>query len=97
MRIYLVRNAQFNARNFFEDPTQSKNPFSQHEFGGTIGGPILKEKLFFFGAYEGLREQRSAPGGSDVIVETQAFKDWVTSKSPNSIAAKVMASDPPFK
>jgi hypothetical protein len=47
------RNSDFNA----SDPVAHKVlPFSDQQFGGTFGGPILKEKLFFFFAYEGERQ-----------------------------------------
>jgi Carboxypeptidase regulatory-like domain/TonB dependent receptor len=64
-------------------------------FGGTLGGPIIKERLFFFGAYEGLREQ--AASSSIVLTETQAFKDFVVSTRPNSVAAKLFQDFPPFR
>jgi outer membrane receptor protein involved in Fe transport len=69
----------------------------QRYFGGTVGGPVIKDRLFFFGAFEGVREKRAAAGGSNVIVETEAFKNWVTNTRPNSVAAKLLASDPPFR
>ena len=42
------------ARNFFDQ--ESVPPFSRNQFGGSLGGPIRKDKTFIFGAYEGLRE-----------------------------------------
>jgi len=72
-------------------------PWYQRYFGGTIGGAIIKNRLFFFGAYEGLREKRAAAGGQNVVVETQAFKDWVVKNHPNSVAAYLMTEAPPFK
>ena len=48
------RNDNFDARNFF-DP--SDNPeFKRNQFGGSIGGPVRQDKLFFFAGYESLRE-----------------------------------------
>ncbi|MFB3901908.1 MAG: TonB-dependent receptor domain-containing protein [Acidobacteriota bacterium] len=67
------RNESLNARNFFEDPTQPKNPFSQHEFGGTIGGPILRDKLFFFTDLQVLRLDGSSPS-VDHVVPNSAFR-----------------------
>jgi outer membrane receptor protein involved in Fe transport len=48
------RNRALAAKNFFATNLPVP-PFNRNEFGGALGGPILKDKLFFFGAYEGLR------------------------------------------
>ncbi|MFB3905768.1 MAG: TonB-dependent receptor domain-containing protein [Acidobacteriota bacterium] len=61
------RNESLNARNFFEDPSQPKNPFTQHELGGTIGGPILKDKLFFFSDFQVLRLDGWSPSVNNVV------------------------------
>ncbi len=50
-----LRNSALDARGFFEPSDQPKAPFKQNQFGGTIGGPIKKNKLFFFGDYQGTR------------------------------------------
>jgi hypothetical protein len=50
-----VRNDIFDARNYFNAPPLPKPPLRQNDFGGTLGGPILKGKTFFFFSYEGLR------------------------------------------
>ena len=50
---YFLRNQALDARNYF---SPSLGTFSRNQFGGTIGGPIVKDKLFFFGDYEGQRE-----------------------------------------
>jgi hypothetical protein len=49
------RNNVFDARNFFDVVGTPKNALRQHQFGGSIGGPIKHDKIFFFGAYEGVR------------------------------------------
>jgi hypothetical protein len=46
-----VRNDAFDARNFF---SQDVEPLKQNQFGGTAGGPIRRDKVLFFGYYEGL-------------------------------------------
>ena len=50
-----LRNDLFDARNFFDVPPLPKPPLRQNDFGGTVGGPIGKNKTFFFFSYEGLR------------------------------------------
>ena len=50
-----LRNSALDARGFFEPPDQPKAPFKQNQFGGTLGGPIVKNKLFFFVDYQGTR------------------------------------------
>ncbi|MBX3299598.1 MAG: TonB-dependent receptor [Acidobacteria bacterium] len=59
-----VRNDRFDARNFFDGADKSKLRLNQ--FGGSLGGPIIKKRLFFFGSYEGLRQR----AGFNVIEST---------------------------
>lgn len=49
-----LRNSALDARNFFD--TGDVPPFKRNQFGGSIGGPIKKNKTFFFGSYEGMRQ-----------------------------------------
>lgn len=55
-----LRNSSLDARNFFDQPPSAIGhrlpPFRRNQFGGAIGGPIRKDKAFFFGNYEGLRD-----------------------------------------
>src|SRR5437016_398863 len=49
------RNNAFDARNYFNPAPDPMRGLRQHQFGGSIGGPIIKNKTFIFGAYEGIR------------------------------------------
>jgi hypothetical protein len=52
---HFFRNDNFDARNFFDGAQMPK--FTRNQFGGTVGGALKKDRTFFFGGYEGLRER----------------------------------------
>jgi hypothetical protein len=54
-----LRNASLDAKNYFDSKSNPIPPFQRYQYGGAIGGPIVKDKTFFFGAYEGVQQQRS--------------------------------------
>lgn len=54
-----LRNSWFDSKNFFDSQTAPIPEFRRNQFGGTLGGPILKNKLFFTANYEGLREAKA--------------------------------------
>ena len=54
-----VRNSAFDAKNYFDSPTSPIPEFRQNQFGGTLGGPIIKDKTFFFVDYQGTRIAQS--------------------------------------
>ena len=51
-----LRNSALDARNFFDGPQIPS--FKRNQFGGSIGGPIIKERTFFFFDYEGIRQSK---------------------------------------
>src|SRR5262249_8001594 len=62
-----LRNTDFDARDFFNPSSVGpKDDFKQNQFGGTVGGPILKNKLFFFVDYQGTRRVRGNIDGTNV-------------------------------
>jgi hypothetical protein len=54
-----LRNSALDAKNYFDDPNKPIPPYKQNQFGATVGGPIKKDRAFFFLSYEGLRIRQS--------------------------------------
>ncbi len=54
-----LRNSSLDANDFFlNEVGKPRPPFRQNNFGGAVGGPIIRDKIFFFGGYEGLRSHK---------------------------------------
>jgi hypothetical protein len=53
------RSDAFDAHNFFDDPSRPVPPLTQHQFGASIGGPLMRNRAFFFADYEGQQLHRS--------------------------------------
>ena len=67
------RNEKLDARNFFNKPPAEKPAFRLNQFGGSLGGPIVKDRAFFFTSYEGIRQRT---GTSLVgLVPTQGYRN----------------------
>src|SRR6185503_18971335 len=60
------RNAALDARNFFAPATEPKPKYLRNQFGGSIGGPIVKNRTFIFGDYEGTRSREGITRISNV-------------------------------
>ena len=58
---YFTRNAAVDARNYFDPSPQPVAALILHQFGASIGGPILKNKWFYFANYEGVRSKVGNP------------------------------------
>src|SRR6185503_15188975 len=66
-----MRNQNLDARNYFNPDTQKQSPFKRNQFGANIGGPISKNRTFFFVTYEGLRQRQQLDFNSGVLSNEQ--------------------------
>ena len=84
-----VRNDAFDSKSIF---ATQKDPLKFNQFGATNGGPLVKNKLFYFAAYEGLRLTR----GTTLLrtVETPQLRALVAQRFPNSIANLLFTNFP---
>ncbi|MGH8245115.1 MAG: carboxypeptidase regulatory-like domain-containing protein, partial [Gammaproteobacteria bacterium] len=61
-----LRHSRFDAKNYFDPTDKPIPPFKRNQFGATLGGPIRRDKTFFFGAYEAFVERLGITGVSSV-------------------------------
>src|SRR5450432_390625 len=68
-----LRNDKLDARNFFSERVE---PLKQNQFGGTVGGPVKNDRLFFFGYYEGFRNKQGVTNSATVPTAQQRIGDF---------------------
>ena len=87
-----LRNDKLDGRNAFDT---SRQPYKQNQFGFTLGGPIVKNKTFFFGDYEGLRIRQAVPFHVIVPTPAEISGDFSSgfSTDPNDPSRQVFAVD----
>ena len=87
------RNNALDARNYFNPTSTPQASFKHNEFGGDIGGPIKKDKIFFFVAYEGIRQHQGLT--LSTIVPSQNQIATVTSPAVQSLLTEIPAANIP--
>jgi hypothetical protein len=71
-----VRNDALDARNFFAPPGEPDPEYRRHQFGFSVGGPILRDRLFFFGDYEGTRSTEGITRVTNVPTAAERAGDF---------------------
>ncbi len=102
-----LRNEKVDARNFYEYnqvnrvtnqeiPASARGRFQRNQFGGTLGGPIKRDRAFFFTDYQGTRERRGVPSGiipvPSLAERTGDFSDIAATGLTESVNGPFFAS-----
>lgn len=88
---YFFLNNNLSSRTEFQTAV---SPFTRNEVGATIGGPAIKNKLFWFGSIDVLRS--SITNSYQGTFETQDFDNWAKANLPNSLGAQILLEAPPL-
>ncbi|MGH9603647.1 MAG: carboxypeptidase regulatory-like domain-containing protein, partial [Terriglobales bacterium] len=93
---YLGRRDALDARNFFNRAPDLQNEFRNDQFGGSLGGPIRKDKTFFYVAYEGQRENVGIPTPSVIPSQDQVDCFLTLGGVLNPISANILDDAQPW-
>jgi outer membrane receptor protein involved in Fe transport len=88
------RNSALDARNYFNPVGQPKAPFHNNQYGGSLGGPIVKDKTFFYLDYEGQQEQVGVVTIATVPTGSAPDGSLSPSDSTNPVISKLLARHP---
>src|SRR5262249_2093385 len=86
-----IRNNALDARNFFNPVGQAMSPFKRNQFGANFGGPIKRDKTFFFLSYEGLRQRQGITLNTTVLNAAQRAQ---VTAAGNAVSQKILALIP---
>lgn len=78
---YFGRNDVFDARNFFSVDVE---PLKQHQYGATLGAPLIRNRLFFFGYWEGFRNRQGVTKAATVPTAGQRIGDFSGRRDPQT-------------
>ncbi|MFY9852686.1 MAG: carboxypeptidase regulatory-like domain-containing protein, partial [Terracidiphilus sp.] len=83
---YLTARTEFQN---YDDPLNGYiTPYTRNEFGGSVGGPIRKDKTFFFGSWDQVISQTTSAGLT--TVEDPAFTTWMGANLPNNLSTTLL-------
>jgi hypothetical protein len=88
------RNDNLDARNYFNAKPQAQDIFQNNQFGGSIGGPIIRDHTFFYGAYEGQRERVATPSIVNVPTQAQVTLDTPPVTGINPVIQGILGRNP---
>src|SRR5882724_3764268 len=88
------RNERFDTRNAFNIPPARKSPFKRNQFGAAFGGPIVKNKTFFFLSYEGLRQRQGLTLSTTVLPNTGTNSRASVTAGGNATSQAILALIP---
>ena len=88
------RDGAMSARNYFNTAAQPKNSFTNHQFGGSADGPIVKDKSFWLVSYEGQRENGGLPQQGTVPVQADINAYKAGGNTINPVIQSLLNSKP---
>jgi hypothetical protein len=90
------QSSNLTARTYFQNYNDPMNgyisPYHRNEFGGSFGGPIVKDRTFFFVSYDQVISSTSSAGA--VTVEDPAFVSWMKTNLPNNLSTTLLTQYP---